>query len=66
MKAVSSSGLLQGIRRIMGYLKILSRTKELYMIEFEQSTIKQIPPELSQNHLPMSFKFYDPILPFTR
>ena len=40
MIAIISSGMLPGIRRIMGFIKIISRIKEIYLIEFENSTIK--------------------------
>ena len=66
MEAIMKSGLVSGVRKLMGFIKILARVKEIFMIEFEKSTIKQIPPRLGQNDLPMSFKFYDPILSYTR
>jgi hypothetical protein len=66
MKVIWKSGLLEGDKFLMGYIKILRRLKEIYLIEFEQSNIKQIPDELSQKNLPMSYQFYDPILAFTR
>lgn len=36
--------------------------KDLFIMDIEQGQEVFIPKELSQDHLPLSFRFYDPIL----
>jgi hypothetical protein len=40
--------------------------KELFMLELEQAKFNCIPDELSQTNLPLSFRFYDPIIVFIK
>ena len=36
--------------------------KELFLFEIEDGRATFIPKDLSQDHLPMSFRYYDPII----
>lgn len=42
-------------------LQLIKLSKEVFMIDLEQGYESFIPKELSQDHLPMSFRYYDPI-----
>ena len=46
----------------MSKLKIIALIKKIYLIELEQCNSKEIPTELSQKDLPLSYKYYDPII----
>lgn len=48
----------------MGYVKILSVSKQLFLLEFETGNAALIPPALRQDGLPLSFRYYDPILQY--
>ena len=43
-------------------LKVISLEKELFILEMEQGSEVFIPHRLSQDQLPMSYKYYDPIM----
>ena len=47
-------------------LKRIQIAKELFTLEIEQGSEAFIPVELSQKSLPLSFRFYDPILKMVR
>lgn len=46
----------------MVFLKVISLSKQLFVHEMEQGGEVIIPIELSQDRLPISFRYYDPIL----
>lgn len=43
-------------------IKILSIIKEIFVLDLKQGKELMIPKELRMDHLPMSFRFYDPII----
>ena len=57
---------VNGLRCVKGYLFIrlmlykYKIAKELFTLEIEQGCPVLIPKELSQKHLPKSFRYYDP------
>ena len=59
--AVSLKGI-SGIALIKCLLRKIQIVKELFIIDIEQGQEVFIPKELSQDHLPLSFRYYDPIL----
>ena len=46
-------------------IKEIELSKELFMLEIDQGDETMLPGELLQSHLPLSFKFYDPIIRMT-
>lgn len=56
LKAISGISLLRCL------LRRIQIVKELFIIDIEQGQEVFIPKELSQDHLPLSFRFYDPLL----
>lgn len=56
------SKILQGPRFLMGKLKMYEIMKKLFILEFELGNEVLIPDALSQDKLPMSFRYYDPII----
>ena len=46
----------------MAYLKIYQIVKSIFLIEFELGLEVLIPEELRQSHLPLSYRYYDPII----
>lgn len=59
--AVGLKGI-HGISLIRSLLRKIQIVKELFIFDVEQGQEVFIPKELSQDHLPQSFRFYDPIL----
>ena len=61
-------GLFKKLRIAKGILSVkisilsIQLAKELFMLELEQSRFNFIHGEISQGKLPLSFRFYDPIL----
>lgn len=53
---------IQGKRFLQLKLKLINVSKQVLMIHLEQGKEVHIPPELSQDGLPMTMRFYDPIL----
>ena len=47
---------------IKAFLTKIELVKQLFVLEVEQATIVSIPDDLSQSDLPLSFRYYDPIL----
>ena len=47
---------------IFAILKLLEIEKEMFVLNLEQGVEAIIPKQLRQDDLPMSFRFYDPIL----
>lgn len=56
MKAINGELFLQVI------LRCIQLQKEIFLLEVEEGREVYIPQELSQDHLPHSFRYYDPIL----
>lgn len=55
---------MKGIWYCEGILKKIELAKELMVLDLEQGKEVLIPKQLSQDHLPMSFRYYDPIFMF--
>ena len=63
--------LMRNLKAFIGYgrctyleivIKQLQLVKELFILDVEQGDEVIIPTELLQSDLPLSFKFYDPVL----
>ena len=46
----------------MAWLKIYTLVKQSFLLNFEQGNEVMIPEELSQDDMPLSFRYYDPII----
>ena len=46
----------------MGCLKLHELNKQIFILEFELGNEVLIPASLSQDYLPLSFRYYDPII----
>ena len=46
----------------MGQLKLYELSKKVFILEFELGHEVLIPQSLSQDQLPLSFRYYDPII----
>jgi hypothetical protein len=64
MRSILRAGLISGPRAVMGYVKVLSVSKQLFLLEFETGNAALIPRALRQDDLPLSFRYYDPILQY--
>ena len=62
IKLFTSLGLISGPQYIFCILKQLEIMKKLFVLELEQGKEVRIPPKLSQENLPYSFRFYDSII----
>ena len=62
LKFIKCLNAYSGATYIHLLLQQISLSKELLQLHIEQGDEVLIPAELSQNHLPQSFRFYDPIL----
>ena len=68
MLILQNINLVQGLRCVKGILfirlmlKRIKIAKQLFTFEIEQGSEAYIPRELSQKSLPLSFKFYDPMM----
>lgn len=56
--------LISGPRYIEALLARIRLSKEMFLLDLQQGMEVLIPRELSQDHLPMSYRFYDFILQF--
>lgn len=56
------SKVIIGPRYIMAWLKIYTLVKQSFLLNFEQGNEVMIPEELSQDDMPLSFRYYDPII----
>lgn len=56
------SKVVTGPRYIMAWLKIYQLVKQSFLLDFEQGNEVMIPEELSQDGMPLSFRYYDPII----
>ena len=57
-------GILHGRVYLRVQLKKIQLSKELFMIELQGNSHVYIPKDLSLMHLPMSYRYYDPVLTF--
>lgn len=64
IKNLLQSKSLSGPRFLMGQLKLYELTKKIFILEFELGNEVLIPQALSQDQLPLSFRYYDPIIQF--
>lgn len=53
---------LRGILYVEVLLERFKTIKELFIHEVEEGCETFIPKDLSQDHLPMSFRYYDPVI----
>jgi hypothetical protein len=53
---------ITGIALIEAHLRKIKLAKEMFILEVEENQEVIIPQVLGQARLPLSFKFYDPIL----
>lgn len=53
---------LQGICMLKAILARARYARELFLLAVESSEPTKIPEDLSQSHLPLSYRYYDPIL----
>ena len=56
------SKIITGPRYLMAQIKIFEIIKQLFLLELEQDSDVLIPDELSQDKMPMSFRYYDPVI----
>ena len=54
--------IMKGILTVKVIILSIQLAKELFMLELEQSRFNFINGAISQTKLPMSFRFYDPLL----
>ena len=64
MRSILKAGLISGPRVVMGHVKVLAVVKQLFLLEFETGNAALIPPALRQDNIPLSFRYYDPILQY--
>ena len=57
----TSMHAVTGIPFIVGCLKRIELTKDIFALEIEQGLEVMIPRSLDQSHLPYSFRYYDAI-----
>ena len=62
IKNLLVSKQITGPRYLMAWIKIFEIIKQLFLLELEQDSDVLIPEELSQDKLPMSFRYYDPVI----
>ena len=58
--------LISGIRFIEALLARTRMSKDKFLLELQQGGETLIPYELSQDHLPLSYKYYDFILTYVQ
>ena len=62
LSMITGSRCIQGTLFLEAVLKKINIVKELFIQELEQGKDCFIPKDLSQDHLPYSFRYYDPII----
>lgn len=62
MKLIINFGLSKGIIYVKAILKRIEIQKEMFVSELLKGDAVYIPWDLSQDNLPWSFRFYDPII----
>lgn len=62
LKLIRGVGCFQGLTFIEILLKQISLAKEIFLLNLAQGDEIIIPEELSQKKLPLSYRFYDPIM----
>ena len=55
-------GLTTGIIYLKAILKRIEYSKAIFVADIEQGVEVYVPPDLSQDNLPCSFRYYDPVL----
>jgi hypothetical protein len=53
---------VHGLVFCRAFLEKIEIQREIFISQIEEGQQAFIPPDLSQSHLPFSFKYYDPIL----
>lgn len=64
LKMLISIKAFSGIFMIMAILKRIEISKKIFIIDIEQGQEVFIPGDLQQNKLPMTFRYFDPILQY--
>lgn len=59
-------GIFEGLQLLQVQLELIRLRKQLYIITIEQGMEMKIPNFLSQQNLPKSFRYYDPIVQITQ
>tara|TARA_B110000285_G_scaffold201839_1_gene236758 strand:- start:49 stop:306 length:258 start_codon:yes stop_codon:yes gene_type:complete len=62
MKLLLGFGCINGKNFVQLNIKLIDIAKQLLLLNLEQGGDAHIYPELSQRNMPMSLKYYDPIL----
>lgn len=62
IKNLLGSKILMGPRFLMGLIRMYQLKKQIFILEFELGNEVLIPEALSQDNLPLSFRYYDPII----
>ena len=56
---------IKGVRKLV-YVQCVIRQieleKQIFLIDVESGQFTEIPPRLSMDHLPLSFRYYDPVM----
>lgn len=62
LNVVTNMKSLSGILYVNAILIKIEQAKKLFVIDFSEGCEVYIPSDLSQNNLPISFRYYDPII----
>ena len=62
LKIMKGMNVFNGLTYIEITLIIINTSRKLFLLNIEQGDESLIPCELSQKDLPLSYRFYDPIL----
>lgn len=62
MTIITNLKAAKGAVFVMILLKKIAMARDLFILKFEQGEETFIPIELSQDKLPASFRFYDPLI----
>lgn len=62
LDVILKTHMLQGPQFIVTLIYKIKILKELFVLDLEQGHEVHIPNQLSQRHLPYSFRYYDPII----
>ena len=66
LNALMKLKMVRGMPYITAMKLKIQLSRELLILEIEQGSQVYIPYYLSQDYLPMSFRYYDPILQFVK
>jgi hypothetical protein len=66
MDKILSSKLVGGCKLLMCFIKKLSIQKRIFIIDLQLGIPALVPTQMRQEDLPMSFRYYDPILRYIK